>query len=473
MEKIDPFYQSVLNFYDNASQYANVTQGIIDQIRSCNSVYRMRYPVQTSKGKIKVIEAYRVQHSHHRLPTKGGIRYSNHVNQGEVMALATLMSFKCAIVDVPFGGAKGGVKINPWEHSEYELEKITRRYTVELVKRNMMGPSIDVPAPDYGTGSREMAWIYDTYRAFNEKEIDAAGCVTGKPVTQGGIRGRTEATGRGVYYGIREACSFKEDMEELGLTQGIKGKKIVIQGLGNVGSYSGTICQDEGGAIIVGVGEAEGAIYKEDGIDIHKLLKYRKKNKTILGFPGATNYEKDQREVCIEFPCDILIPAALENQIHKKNAKKVKAKIIAEAANGPVTSEAEKILNKKGIMILPDVYLNAGGVTVSYFEWLKNLSHIRFGRMDKRFNQNTYGAFADLIERSTGKRIGKQERDFLTRGGDEIDLVRSGLEETMVTAYASIRGIKRRKKNIDLRIAAFVNAIEKIGSDYSTMGIFP
>ncbi len=473
MEKIDSFYQSVLDFYDNASQYANVSAGIIGQIRSCNSVYRMRYPIQTAKGKIKVIEAYRVQHSHHRLPTKGGIRYSNHVNQGEVMALATLMSFKCAIVDVPFGGAKGGVKINPWEHSEYELEKITRRYTVELVKRNMMGPSIDVPAPDYGTGSREMAWIYDTYRAFNEKEIDAAGCVTGKPVTQGGIRGRTEATGRGVFYGIREACSYKEDMEALGLTQGIKDKTIVIQGLGNVGSFSGTICQDEGGAKIVGVGEVEGAIYDENGIDIHKLLKFRKKNKTILGYPGATSYAKEQRDIVMEFPCDILIPAALENQVHKKNARKVKAKIIAEAANGPITSEAEAILNKRGIMILPDVYLNAGGVTVSYFEWLKNLSHIRFGRMDKRFNENTYSAFVDIIERNTGKRIGKQEREFLTKGGDEIDLVRSGLEETMITAYTSIRAIKKRKKNIDLRTAAFVNAIEKIGSDYSTMGIFP
>ena len=473
MEKDDKFYQSVLDFYDNASQYANVSSGIIGQIRSCNSVYRMRYPIQTAKGKIKVIEAYRVQHSHHRLPTKGGIRYSMHVNQGEVMALATLMSFKCAIVDVPFGGAKGGVKINPWEFSEYELEKVTRRYTVELVKRNMMGPSIDVPAPDYGTGSREMAWIYDTYRAFNEKEIDAAGCVTGKPVNQGGIRGRTEATGRGVFYGIREACSYKEDMEALGLTQGIKDKTIVIQGLGNVGSFSGIICQDEGGAKIVGVGEVEGAIYDKNGIDIHKLLKYRKKKKTILGYPGATSYPKEQRDIVMEFPCDILIPAALENQIHKKNARKVKAKIIAEAANGPVTSEAETILNKKGIMILPDVYLNAGGVTVSYFEWLKNLSHIRFGRMDKRFNENTYSAFADLIERSTGKKIGKQERDFLTRGGDEIDLVRSGLEETMITAYTSIRAIKKRKKKIDLRTAAFVNAIEKIGSDYSTMGIFP
>lgn len=474
MEKQDKFYQSVLEFYDKAAGVSNIPQGILDQIRGCNSVYKMNFPVQFGKGKIKVIEAYRVQHSQHRLPTKGGIRYSNHVNQGEVQALATLMSFKCAIVDVPFGGAKGGVKINPWEHTEMELEKITRRYTVELVKRNMMGPSIDVPAPDYGTGAREMAWIYDTYRAFNEKEIDAAGCVTGKPVTQGGIRGRTEATGRGVFYAARTACSFPEDMKALGMTPGIADKKIVVQGLGNVGSFSAKICQDEGKALIVGVSEVEGAIYNENGFDIHKLLKHREKTGSILNFPDATSYGKDRRKAVMEFDCDILIPAALENQITIENAANIKAKIVVEAANGPITSEAEKILLEKGVMIIPDVYANAGGVTVSYFEWLKNLSHIRFGRMDKRFNENTYSAFADLIERSTGKKIDRKEREFLTRGGDEIDLVRSGLEETMIGAYDSIRNLYKRRKGIkELRTAAFVNAIEKIGGDYGAMGIFP
>ena len=468
------FYQSVLNFYDKAAAQTKVSKGIVDQIRACNSVYRMRYPFKDKKGQIQVVEAYRVQHSHHRLPTKGGIRFSNHVNQDEVMALATLMSFKCAIVDVPFGGAKGGVKINPWEHTEGELERITRRYTVELVKRNMMGPSIDVPAPDYGTGSREMAWIYDTYRAFNEKEIDAAGCVTGKPVTQGGIQGRTEATGRGVFYGIREACSYEDDMKALGLTPGIKDKTIVVQGLGNVGSFSAKICQDEGGAKIVGVSEVEGAIYNKEGIDIHKLLKYRQKTGSILKFPGAKSYGKDKRTIVLEFDCDILIPAALENQIHEKNAKKIKAKIIAEAANGPITAGGEQILLKKNVMILPDIFLNAGGVTVSYFEWLKNLSHIRFGRMEKRFNHNTFTAMVEQVEKMTGKKMTKKDRDFITRGGDEIDLVRSGLEETMVNAYSSIRAIKQRKKAVtELRTAAFINAIEKIAGDYGVMGIFP
>ncbi|MEM1220933.1 MAG: Glu/Leu/Phe/Val dehydrogenase [Bacteroidota bacterium] len=467
------FFQSVQNYFQKAAPHTGLHEGLLEQINACNAVYRMHFPVNID-GEYKVIEAYRVQHSHHRLPTKGGIRYSNHVNQEEVMALATLMSYKCAIVDVPFGGAKGGVKINPWEFNEGQLEKITRRYTTELVRRNFIGPAIDVPAPDYGTGSREMAWIYDTYRTFNDTDIDAAGCVTGKPVTLNGIRGRTEATGRGVYYGIREAVSIAEDMQKLGLTAGIAGKKIVVQGLGNVGSYSATISQDEGDAIIVGVSEVEGAIYKEDGFDIHALIAHRKETGSILGFPGATNFEKKDRTKVLEFPCDILIPAALENQITGENADKIQAKIIAEAANGPVTSEAEEILLKRGIMVIPDVYLNAGGVTVSYFEWLKNLSHMRFGRMEKRFNQQTYQNIIDLVAKTTGKVIEERERRIIARGADEIDLVRSGLEETMISAYQQIREVMRQDPSIaDLRTAAFTNAIKKIGSDYLAMGIFP
>lgn len=345
---------------------------------------------------------------------------------------------------------------------------------MELIKRNCIGPSIDVPAPDYGTGPREMAWIYDTYRAFKGDDLNAAGCVTGKPVNINGVRGRTEATGRGVFYGIREACSYEDDMKALGLTAGIKGKTMVVQGLGNVGSYTATISQDEGGAIIVGVSEVEGAIYKASGIDIHELLKFRKETGSILGFPGAENYGKDNRRDVMEFECDILVPAALENQITVNNASNVKAKIIAEAANGPITSGAENILLSKGIMILPDIYLNAGGVTVSYFEWLKNLSHIRFGRMDKRFNEATYQGIVDLIEKTTGKKVSEQERSFLTRGGDEIDLVRSGLEETMIGAYQQIREVWKTNDNVsDLRTAAFVTAIQKIGSDYLQLGIFP
>jgi glutamate dehydrogenase (NAD(P)+) len=467
------FYESVQDYFDKAAQHTNLHPGLLEQIKACNAVYQIRFPVKVG-NEYKVIEAYRVQHSHHRTPTKGGIRFSNHVNQEEVMALATLMTYKCAIVDVPFGGAKGGVKINPWEFTPGQLEKITRRYTSELIRRNMIGPSVDVPAPDYGTGSREMAWIYDTYRTFNGDDIDAAGCVTGKPVNQSGIRGRTEATGRGVFYGIREACDQVEDMKKLGLDKGIAGKKMVIQGLGNVGSYTATISQDEGDAVIVGVGEVEGAIYNEDGFDIHELLKYRKEHGSILGFPGAKSIDKKDRTKVLEMECDILVPAALENQITMDNAHRIKAKIIAEAANGPITSRAEEVLLQNGKMIIPDLYLNAGGVTVSYFEWLKNLSHMRFGRMEKRFNQQTYQRIIDMVEKQTGKKVNDTDRMIIARGAEEIDLVRSGLEETMITAYQQIREIKKRKRKIqDLRTAAFVNAINKISSDYLSLGIFP
>lgn len=467
------FYQSVQNYFDKAAAHTNLHSGLLEQIRSCNMILQMHFPVKIG-NEYKVIEAYRVQHSHHRLPTKGGIRYSNHVNQEEVMALATLMSYKCAIVDVPFGGAKGGVKINPWEFTPGQLEKITRRYTTELVRRNSIGPSIDVPAPDYGTGSREMAWIYDTYRTFKGEDIDAAGCVTGKPVNQNGIRGREEATGRGVFYGIREAVSIKKDMDKLGLTTGIEGKRMVIQGLGNVGSYTAKISQDEGGAVIVGVSEVEGAIYKKDGLDIHELLKFRSETGSIIGFPGSESLPKEERTKGLEYECDILVPAALENQITTENAHRIKAKIIAEAANGPITSSAEEILTKRGIMILPDVYLNAGGVTVSYFEWLKNLSHMRFGRMEKRFNQNTYDNLISLVERTTNKSVNETERKLIARGADEIDLVRSGLEETMITSYLQIREIMLQKPEVqELRTAAFISAIQKIGSDYLSLGIFP
>lgn len=467
------FYDSVQNFFERAAPHTGLHRGLLEQIKACNAVYQIRFPVNID-GEYRVIEAYRVQHSHHRLPTKGGIRFSNHVNQEEVMALATLMSYKCAIVDVPFGGAKGGVAINPWEYDEVGLEKITRRYTTELVRRNFIGPAIDVPAPDYGTGPREMAWIYDTYRTFKEDDIDAAGCVTGKPVNLNGIQGRTEATGRGVFYGLREACNNEEDMKRLGLSVGIGGKTMVVQGLGNVGSFTAKISQDEGDVKIVGVGEAEGAIYNANGIDIHALLAHRQETGSILGFPGATDFDKSQRDKCLEFECDILVPAALENQLTSANSENVKAKIIGEAANGPITSEGEQILLKNGVLIVPDLYLNAGGVTVSYFEWLKNLSHMRFGRMEKRFDQNTYNRLIDLVEEKTGKTVGTQERMFIARGADEVDLVRSGLEETMIGAYQQIREIQSRKPNVnDLRTAAFVNAIQKMGSDYLKMGIFP
>lgn len=465
------FYKGVENYFDKAAEHTNFPQGLLQQIKVCNAVYQMHFPVKVGDDYL-VIEAYRVQHSHHRMPTKGGIRFALNVNQDEVMALAALMSYKCAIVNVPFGGAKGGVKIDPRQYSPDQLQRITRRYATELIRKNFIGPGIDVPAPDYGTGPREMAWIADTYMAFKNGDIDAAACVTGKPVELYGISGRTEATGRGVFYGLRELCSVASDMEEIGLKPGLAGKTMVLQGLGNVGQYTGSICQDEGGVKIIGVAEYEGAIYSADGIDIHALMKHRKATGSLLNFPGAENLKR--REDALELECDILVPAALENQINAENASRIKAKIIGEAANGPVTPEAEAILLEKGIIIVPDIYLNAGGVTVSYFEWIKNLSHMRFGRLEKRFDHARFENLVDMVERTTGKTIGETERNIISRGADEIDLVRSGLEETMVEAYHEIREIwKGNDKIADLRTAAFVCAIRKIGHDYINLGIFP
>lgn len=464
------FFEDVLSYFDNAASYTNYPKGLLDQIKYCNSVYRMKFPIRRGDG-YEVIEAYRAEHSQHKLPVKGGIRYSLSVSQDEVMALAALMTYKCAVVDVPFGGAKGGIKIDPKIYSETELQNITRRYTAELIKKNFIGPGIDVPAPDYGTGEREMAWIMDTYQAFSPGQIDAMGCVTGKPVHLGGIRGRKEATGRGVFYGLREACSIAEDMKKLGLTTGMQGKKIIVQGLGNVGYHAAKFCAEDG-AIIVGLVEYEGAIYDDNGLDVDEVIKHRKETGSILNFKKAKNYSKGN--TLLEHECDILIPAALENQIHAGNAANIKAKIIGEGANGPVTPEAEKILLKKGIMIVPDLYLNAGGVTVSYFEWLKNLSHVRFGRMEKRFEELMFKNIADTIEESTGRKLDDSRRNLLVHGADEIDLVNSGLEETMITAYHNIRDVQKKNKKIpDLRTGAFISAIDKVAAAYYNLGIFP
>jgi glutamate dehydrogenase (NAD(P)+) len=291
-------------------------------------------------------------------------------------------------------------------------------------------------------------------------------------LNQNGIRGREEATGRGVFYGIREFFARAEDAKALGKTPGVAGKTIVIQGLGNVGSFTGRIAQEEGDMIVIGVSELEGTIYNPKGIDINKLLKYRQEKKTIIGFPGSKKLES--REDWVGIDCDVLIPAALESQIHRDNAKKVKAKVIAEAANGPITADAEDILLKKGVVIIPDMYVNAGGVTVSYFEWLKNLSHHRFGRMEKRFDSSMYSGMLNVIEKSTDKKVSSFDRTFLTKGADEIDLVRSGLEETMSTAYEQFHQVwKRRKGANDLRTAAFVCALDKIANDYVSLGVFP
>lgn len=463
------FFQGVERNFDKASVYTRFEKGILEQIKACNSVYRMKFPVRIGDT-VEVIEAYRVQHSHHKLPCKGGIRYSMDVNQDEVMALAALMTYKCAMVNVPFGGAKGGIKIDPKKYTPYELEKITRRYAAELVKKNFIGAGVDVPAPDYGTGAREMGWIADTYATLNPSDINALGCVTGKPVSQGGVNGRTEATGLGIFYGIREVVNVAEDMKKIGLTTGIEGKRVVVQGLGNVGYHAAKFFA-ELGALLVGLAEYEGGIYSEKGLNLEDVMAHRKATGSILGFPGATDIKNSLDT--LEVDCDILIPAALEAVITGENAPRIKAKIIGEGANGPLTPEADEVFNAKGTMVVPDMYLNAGGVTVSYFEWLKNLSHVRFGRLEKRFSENQNATIVKSFEDLIGKKLDDVERRQIQHGPDEIDLVYSGLEDTMIGSYHEIRESLLSTGAGDLRTAAFVTSINKIGVAYEQLGIFP
>ena len=464
------FDQVNLNF-DRAAAYTKHDPRLMEQIKVCNSVYHMAFPLEKDDGSIEVIHAWRAEHSQHKLPTKGGIRYGMLVSEDEVMALSALMTYKCAIVDVPFGGAKGGVRIERSKYSDAELERITRRYTYELFRKGFIGPAIDVPAPDYGTGPREMAWIADTSAVLAGDDLNALGCVTGKPIPQGGVRGRKEATGRGVYFGIREACNIEEDMRKLGLNRGVEGKTVVVQGLGNVGYYAAKFLR-EAGAVLVGLAEYEGAIYEARGFDLDAVMAYRAERKSLMDFPGAQNLARSSD--ALELECDILVPAALENQITEENVGRIKAKIVGEGANGPLTSKAGEILHSRGVLVVPDMYLNAGGVTVSYFEWIKNLSHVRFGRMEKRFEERAFRKLLSAVEDMTGSKFSEEVKVGVATGASEEDLVNSGLEETMVTAYQAIRETRRRHHNQpDLRTAAFINAIDKIVVTYGDMGIFP
>lgn len=457
--------------FDKAARHLGIHQGLLQQIKSCNAVYFVQFPVKIG-NRYEVFHGWRAEHSHHRKPVKGGIRYSEVVTQEEVMALAALMTYKCAVVDVPFGGAKGGIQLDPRKYKEEDLERITRRYTAELIQKGFIGPGTDVPAPDLGTGEREMAWIADTYDAFHPGGINNLACVTGKPVSQGGIRGRKEATGRGVFYGIREALSYTDDLKSVGLSPGLEGKRVIVQGFGNVGYHSAKFLADEGGCKIIGVSDITGAIYNLQGLDIARLMQHRTQRKMLLNFTGARNLSR--AEELLELDCDILVPAALENQITLANAKRIRAKVVAEAANGPTTPLAEEILLKKGVLVIPDIYLNAGGVTVSYFEWGKNLSHMRYGRMQKRLEEIQTRTLLQSTEELIQRNFPAQILERLAKGPDEIDIVNSGLEGTMISAYREIRDTMRRSRSIeDLRTAAYAVAIKKIARAYVELGVFP
>lgn len=455
--------------FARAARYLKAPADLLESLRVCHHMYSIQFPVRI-KGKVQLFQAFRAEHSHHRLPTKGGIRFAPHVDLKEVAALAGLMTLKCAIVNVPFGGAKGGIALNPRHYEVEELERITRRYTAELIRKNFIGPGIDVPAPDMGTGEREMAWIADTYNMMHSNGLDNMACVTGKPVGLGGIAGRREATGRGLLYALQEFFRHPDLVKTAGLSGTLAGKRIAVQGLGNVGSNFVRLAQEDG-AVIVGLGESDGTISAPDGLDVNEVLRWREATGGIKNFPDAVTMERPGD--CLELDCDILVPAALENQLTADNAARIKAPLIAEAANSPTTTEADTILRQHGKVVIPDIFANAGGVTVSYFEWAKNLSHMRFGLMEKRIGIQTQRRLISGIEDTAGRPFPAAIRDEMLHGIDELKLVNSGLEETMAQAFQEILAIMHQYNTEDLRTAAFICGLNKVVNAYEQLGIWP
>ncbi len=466
------FRASVNTLFDNAVRHLNISKGLAEKIRVCNSTYTVRFGVKL-RGDFHTFTGYRSVHSEHAEPVKGGIRYALSVNQDEVEALAALMTYKCAIVEVPFGGSKGGLCINPRDWSEDELERITRRFAFELIKRDLINPSQNVPAPDMGTGEREMAWIADQYKRMNTTDIDARACVTGKPLNAGGIRGRTEATGRGIQYALQDFFRYKDDVKVSGLTGSLKGKRIIVQGFGNVGYHAAKFLQEEDEARITHILEYNGGLVNEKGIMVQAAKDWFTEHGSFQGYSGGTFVEKT--EPLFEAECDILIPAAMEGVIHLGNAARIDANLIIEAANGPITAGADEILRKKGTVIIPDMYANAGGVTVSYFEWVKNLSHIRFGRMQRREEEARHRMLIDEIERATGSKVSKMFKEKYIKGADELTLVRSGLDDTMRGAYSGMRELWHSKRlgdeTFDLRTAAYMISIQRVADSYRALGL--
>ena len=468
------FRESVDMMFNRAVALMDLPPGLEEKIRVCNATYTVRFGVRL-RGKLQTFTGYRSVHSEHMEPVKGGIRYSLGVNQDEVEALAALMTYKCALVEAPFGGSKGGLCIDPREYDEHELELITRRFAYELIKRDMINPAQNVPAPDMGTGEREMAWIADQYKRMNTTDINGVACVTGKPTHAGGIQGRTEATGRGVQYALHAFFHDAQGMQKAGLTGKLKGKRIVVQGLGNVGYHAAKFLSEEDGAKITAIIERDGALQDDAGLNVEAVHNWIVKHGTITGYPDAGLVEDGAS--LLEKECDILIPAALEGVLNLTNAARVKASLIVEAANGPVTAGADDILRAKGIVIIPDMYANAGGVTVSYFEWVKNLSHIRFGRMQRRQEESRHQLVVDELERlsadsGVGWQLSPNFKEKYLRGAGELELVRSGLDDTMQTAYQSMAQVWHGRDDVDdLRTAAYLVAIGKVASSYRAKGL--
>jgi len=468
------FRQSVDLMFNRAAALMDLPPGLKEKIRVCNSTYTVRFGVRL-RGEVKTFTGYRAVHSEHMEPVKGGIRYAPNVHQDEVEALAALMTYKCALVEAPFGGSKGGLCIDPRHYEPEELEKITRRFAYELIKRDLINPSQNVPAPDMGTGEREMAIMADQYARMNTTDINARACVTGKPPHAGGIQGRVEATGRGVQYALQEFFRYSEDVAKAGLSGKLDGKRVIVQGLGNVGYHAALFLSTEDGCKVTHVIERDGAISDPNGLDIRALREWIAEHGGVKGCPLGTYHAEGLR--VLEEECDILIPAAIEGVINMHNAGEVKAPLIIEAANGPITAGADEILRHKGAVIIPDLYANAGGVTVSYFEWVKNLSHIRFGRMQRRQEESRHQLIVDELERisrdsSINWTLSPDFKEKYLRGAGELELVRSGLDDTMRAAYQAMREVWITRDDVtDLRTAGFLVGIDRVAKSYQAKGI--
>ena len=463
----ESFLQSVEANFDQAASLLGISAGLAKKIKIANSTYVVRFGVRL-RGGVQTFTGYRSVHSEHFEPVKGGIRYAPHADQDEVEALAALMTYKCALMEIPFGGAKGALAIDPKAWEPQELERITRRFTQELAKRGLISPSQNVPAPDMGTGEREMAWMADEYKRLNPTDLNAWACVTGKPLGKGGIAGRTEATGRGVQYTLQEFFRHERDVKKTGLSPGLSGKRVMIQGLGNVGYHAALFLSQHDGCRITHVLEREGSIMDPDGVDIAALHEHMIETGNIQDYPGFTESGPEM----LEAEADILIPAAMEGVINQHNAPRIRTPLIIEAANGPVTAPGNAALRDRGIVIIPDFCANAGGVTVSYFEWIKNLTHIRFGRIQRRQLENQFEALISGIESITGKSFPAAHRKAVLTGATEINLVRSGLEDTMRGAYSAISTTWNEIDNVpDLRTAAMMIAVDRVAQSYISIGI--
>jgi glutamate dehydrogenase (NAD(P)+) len=463
------FLDDVNNQFDEAARLVPMQEGLAEKIKLCNATYVTRFGVRL-RGRMETFIGWRALHSTHWTPAKGGIRYSPIADQEEVEALAALMTYKCALMGLPFGGSKGGLRIDPGKWERQELERITRRFTQELARHNFFGPSQNVPAPDMGTNETTMVWMADEYRRWSPNDINALACVTGKPLAAGGIEGRIEATGRGVQYALREFFRHQDDLERTGLSSTLAGKRLILQGLGNVGYHAAKFLSEQDGCCVVGVIERDGAVWSDEGLPIEDLKIHLTETGGVKGFGGVEFVENGA--LVLERACDVLIPAAMERVIHESNAPRLSAKLVVEAANGPTTFEADKILADRGITVLPDLYVNAGGVVVSYFEWVKNLTHIPFGLMERRHHEASHQILARSLEAMTGAAFPLEKASLFLEGAREIDLVRSGLDDIMRSAYEQISATRNGKPEIaNLRTAAYSIAISRCADAYSAIGI--